>query len=81
MTQDNTVNFSPPEGEDTRDWVVIAHPQSEGTHTCLREAFTDVWEAKGWQLVEDHASPPPPPPPDTTLSDTADTKLNPKGGK
>jgi hypothetical protein len=33
------------------DWVNIVHPETGGTHTCLREAFDEVFSENGWVLV------------------------------
>lgn len=39
------------------DWVEIYHPGIDGTHVCLREAFEQVWQAKGWELTKElHSS-------------------------
>lgn len=36
-------------------WVRITHPGLEGeeTHECPRDAFEEVWKAKGWEIVEE----------------------------
>ena len=35
------------------DWVDIVHPETGGTHTCLREAFDEVFSKNGWVLTLD----------------------------
>jgi hypothetical protein len=71
MSEDTTVNFSPPPGQDTREWVEITHAGSGGppgnttaTHKCTREAFDTVWKAKGWEI--ENANPSAPVPSDTS---------------
>lgn len=39
------------------DWVTIVHPETGGMHTCVREAFEDVYSNKGWVLALDAQDP------------------------
>lgn len=59
------------------DFIAMKHPDIEGEASCTEEAFHLVYEAKGWQRVDDQAPAeaapaaqpalPPVPPPTPTL--------------